>query len=572
MGKVISIGRQNFSSLRENDCFYIDKSELIREWWESQDDITLITRPRRFGKTLNMSMLNCFFSNQYAEKKYLFEGLSIWNNDKYRSLQGSYPVIFLSFASIKGSNYNDARDGIIMAINEAYSEHRYLLESKKLTEGERKCFEELDNYAKNPGVKEAVANDTICNAIKNLANCLYRYYGKKVIILLDEYDTPMQEAYLYGYWDQFTSFVRSLFNATFKTNPYLERAMMTGITRVSKESVFSDLNNLNVVTSTSLEYETSFGFTEEEVFTALDNMGMSKQKEIVKSWYDGFVFGNQKDIYNPWSITNYLDKKQVRTYWADTSSNSLISRLIRKASAGIKEQMEELLQGKEIVVNFDEQIVFEQLDQDENAIWSLMLASGYLKAEQVEYRGLLREPWYHLKITNLETTAMFTNLFKSWFNQSRTNYNQFIKALLQNDIDALNYYMNQITMATFSYFDVNGAEGGQSEPERFYHGFVLGLIAEQTDIYEIRSNRESGFGRYDVMMIPRKKDDRYPAVIIEFKVRSVAKETDLEASVQAAKKQIEEKNYDAELFARGFKKEEILHYGFAFEGKKVLIG
>ena len=572
MGKVISIGKQNFASLRENDCFYIDKTELIREWWESQDDITLITRPRRFGKTLNMSMLNCFFSNQYAGKKQLFEGLSIWKDEKYHALQGSYPVIFLSFASIKGSNYNDARDGIIMAINEAYSEHRYLLESKELTEGERKCFKELDNYAKNPGSKEAVANDTICNAVKNLANCLYRYYGKKVIILLDEYDTPMQESYLYGYWDPFTTFVRSLFNATFKTNPYLERAMMTGITRVSKESVFSDLNNLNVITSTSLEYETSFGFTEEEVFTALDNMGMSEQKEIVKSWYDGFVFGNQKDIYNPWSITNYLDKKQVRTYWADTSSNSLISRLIRKASAGIKEQMEELLQGKEIIVNFDEQIVFEQLDQDENAIWSLMLASGYLKAEQVEYRGLLREPWYHLKITNLETTAMFTNLFKSWFNQSRTNYNQFIKALLQNDIDALNYYMNQITMATFSYFDVNGAEGGQSEPERFYHGFVLGLIAEQTDIYEIRSNRESGFGRYDVMMIPRKKDDRYPAVIIEFKVRSLAKEADLEAAVQAAKKQIEEKNYDAELFARGFKKEKILHYGFAFEGKKVLIG
>ena len=572
MGKVISIGKQNFASLRENDCFYIDKSELIREWWESQDDITLITRPRRFGKTLNMSMLNCFFSNQYAGKKQLFEGLSIWNDEKYRILQGSYPVIFLSFASIKGSNYNDARDGIIMAINEAYSEHRYLLKSKELTEGERKCFEELDNYAKNPGVKEAVANDTICNAIKNLANCLYRYYGKKVIILLDEYDTPMQEAYLYGYWDQFTAFVRSLFNATFKTNPYLERAMMTGITRVSKESVFSDLNNLNVITSTSQEYETSFGFTEEEVFTALDTLEMAEQKEIVKSWYDGFVFGNQKDIYNPWSITNYLDKKQVRAYWADTSSNSLISRLIRKASAGIKEQMEELLQGKEIIVNFDEQIVFEQLNQDENAIWSLMLASGYLKAEQVEYRGLLREPWYHLKITNLETTAMFTNLFKSWFNQSRTNYNQFIKALLKNDIDALNYYMNQITMATFSYFDVDGAEGGKSEPERFYHGFVLGLIAEQTDIYEIRSIRESGFGRYDVMMIPKKRDNRYPAVIMEFKVRNAIKEVNLEASVQAARKQIEEKNYDAELLARGFKKEEILHYGFAFEGKKILIG
>ena len=282
MGKVISIGKQNFASLRENDCFYIDKSELIREWWESQDDITLVTRPRRFGKTLNMSMLNCFFSNQYAGKKQLFEGLSIWNDEKYRGLQGSYPVIFLSFASIKGSNYHDARDGIIMAINEAYSEHRYLLESKELTEGERKCFEELDNYAKNPGAKESVANDTICNAVKNLANCLYRYYGKKVIILLDEYDTPMQEAYLYGYWDQFTSFVRSLFNATFKTNPYLERAMMTGITRVSKESVFSDLNNLNVITSTSQEYETSFGFTEEEVFYVRSHGPLPNHWELIR--------------------------------------------------------------------------------------------------------------------------------------------------------------------------------------------------------------------------------------------------------------------------------------------------
>lgn len=573
MGKVISIGKQNFASLRENDCFYIDKTELIREWWESQDEITLITRPRRFGKTLNMSMLNCFFSNQYAGRGQLFEGLSIWQYEKYRELQGSYPVIFLSFASIKGNNYDDARDGVIMAINEAYSEHRYLLESTELTAGERKCFEELDNYAKNPGAKESVANEIICNAIKNLANCLCRYYKKKVIILLDEYDTPMQEAYIYGYWEKFIAFVRSLFNATFKTNPYLERAMMTGITRVSKESVFSDLNNLNVITSTSTEYETSFGFTEKEVFAALENQGMSDQKETVKSWYDGFVFGNEKDIYNPWSITNYLDKKQIRSYWADTSSNGLINRLIRQSSVGIKEQMEELLQGKEIVVNFDEQVVFEQLDQDENAIWSLMLASGYLKANQVEYRGILREPWYHLQITNLETTAMFTNLFKGWFNSSRSNYNQFIKALLQGNLDAMNYYMNQISMATFSYFDVGGSADSQSEPERFYHGFVLGMIAEQTDIYEIYSNRESGFGRYDVMMIPKRRGDRrYPAIIIEFKVYNERKEVNLEESVQAALNQIDEMNYDAELCAKGFEKEEIRHYGFAFKGKKVLIG
>ena len=573
MNQVISIGKQDFSSLRENNCFYIDKSDLIREWWDSQDEITLITRPRRFGKTLNMSMLNYFFSNLYTDKKALFEDLSIWKEEKYRNLQGIYPVIFISFASVKGNTYQDTRDGVIMAINEAYSEHRYLLEWKGLTEGERKCFEELDNYAKNPGIKEPVANDTICNAVKNLSNCLYRYYKKKILIFLDEYDTPMQESYLYEYWEEFIAFIRNFFNATFKTNPYLERAMMTGITRVSKESVFSDLNNLNVVTTTSREYETCFGFTEQEVFCALETMGMSEEKQLVKSWYDGFVFGSRKDIYNPWSITNYLDKKQLRPYWADTSSNGLINRLIRRSSPEIKELMEELLQGREIVVNFDEQIVFEQLEQDEIAIWSLMLASGYLKATEVEYRGILRDPWYHLMITNLETTAMFSSLFKGWFYQSRSNYNQFVKALLNSDLDAMNYYMNQISMATFSYFDMSGKEDGSGAPERFYHGFVLGLIADQTDQYEICSNRESGFGRYDVMMIPRKPGNRRcPAIIMEFKVHNSKKEETLEETVDHALDQIEAMNYDAQLFARGFERKEIRHYGFAFEGKKVLIG
>ena len=573
MNQVISIGKQDFSSLRENNCFYIDKSDLIREWWDSQDEITLITRPRRFGKTLNMSMLNYFFSNLYTDKKALYEDLSIWKEEKYRNLQGIYPVIFISFASVKGNTYQDTRDGVIMAINEAYSEHRYLLEWKGLTEGERKCFEELDNYAKNPGIKEPVANDTICNAVKNLSNCLYRYYRKKILIFLDEYDTPMQESYLYEYWKEFIAFIRNFFNATFKTNPYLERAMMTGITRVSKESVFSDLNNLNVVTTTSREYETCFGFTEQEVFCALETMGMSEEKQLVKSWYDGFVFGSRKDIYNPWSITNYLDKKQLRPYWADTSSNGLINRLIRRSSPEIKELMEELLQGREIVVNFDEQIVFEQLEQDENAIWSLMLASGYLKATEVEYRGILRDPWYHLMITNLETTAMFSSMFKGWFYQSRSNYNQFVKALLNSDLDAMNYYMNQISMATFSYFDMSGKEDGSGAPERFYHGFVLGLIADQTDQYEICSNRESGFGRYDVMMIPRKPGNRRcPAIIMEFKVHNSKKEETLEETVDHALDQIEAMNYDAQLFARGFERKEIRHYGFAFEGKKVLIG
>ena len=559
MAKVISIGNQSFESIREKDNFYIDKTNFIREWWDNDDTVTLITRPRRFGKTLNMSMLECFFSNKYKDRGDLFEGLEIWNDEKYRKLQGTYPVIFLSFAEIKQNNYNDAVEKIKRIICEVCQQFDFLKNWDGLTETEKKNISNI-SY----DMSDVMAQDLI----KNMSNYLSRYYGKKVIILLDEYDTPMQEAYVNGYWEELVAFTRSLFNSTFKTNPYLERAIMTGITRVSKESIFSDLNNLNVVTTTSTEYETCFGFSEEEVFQALEERGMNNQKKLVKSWYDGFIFGNTHDIYNPWSITNFLDKKQVRPYWADTSSNSMIDELIRKASTDIKEKMEELLQGKEIVVNFDEQIVFEQLDQDENAIWSLMLVSGYLKAEQIEYRGVLLEPWYHLRITNLETTAMFTTMFKGWFAKNQSNYNQFMKALLSDDIDAMNYYMNQIIMTTFSYFDV-----GQNEPERFYHGFVLGLIADQTDIYEIRSNRESGFGRYDVMMIPKiKETKKYPAIIMEFKVRNIKREESLEDTVQTALTQIKEKCYDAELYDRGLKKEEIHHYGFAFEGKKVLIG
>ncbi|RHU98196.1 hypothetical protein DXC08_03295 [Clostridium sp. OM07-9AC] len=561
MKKTISIGIQGFSDLRERNCYFVDKTHFIKEWWESQDMVTLITRPRRFGKTLNMSMLECFFSNKYANRADLFAGLSIWKEEKYRQLQGTYPVLFLSFASVKAGNLEEAKAQVKGEIARVYRENKYLIDTDIFDNRER---ERYDN------VVVSMDDVTAQDSLRNLAEWMEKYYGKKVIIFLDEYDTPMQEAYIQGYWDEFTSFVRSLFNATFKTNPYLERAIMTGITRVSKESIFSDLNNLRVVTTTSDLYEDCFGFTEEEVFAALDEYEMSDKKDEVKHWYDGFTFGEYRDIYNPWSITNYLKEKKLRAYWAATSSNGLVSRLIRTASVDVKEKMEDLLKGQEIVVNFDEQIVYNQLDQDENAIWSLLLASGYLKADQVEYRGMLNKPWYHLTITNLETESMFENMFAGWFKNQDANYNDFVKAMLKGSLKEMNIYMNDVALTTFSSFDTGRRPSGKTQPERFYHGFVLGLLADLRERYQIRSNRESGYGRYDVMLMPLNQQDK--AIVIEFKVHEPDEESSLQDTVQSALYQIKEKNYDAELLAQGISADRICHYGFAFEGKKVLIG
>lgn len=570
MAKTISIGNQGFDDIREKNSFYIDKTKLIREWWESEDMITLITRPRRFGKTLNMSMLECFFSNRYADRGDLFMELSIWEDEKYRKLQGTYPVIFVSFAAVKADNFIDAKNQVIDAINEAYMAQQNILDSDVLTDGERMVFNQLDLYTKDASVEKNISNDIVCGALRTLCTCLMKVYGKKAIVLLDEYDTPMQEAYVYGYWDEFTAFIRSLFNATFKTNQYLERAVMTGITRVSKQSIFSDLNNLTVITTSSDRYADCFGFTEEEVFAALDEFGMENQKPAVKEWYDGFVFGGHKDIYNPWSITNFLKEKRLRPYWASTSSNALVNTLIQTGSARIKTYMEELISGKNIVVNFDEQIVFEQLDTDENALWGLLLASGYLKAENVEYRGRLLEPWYELSITNLETYSMFDSMFKGWFNNVSSDYNAFVKALLSGNVEEMNLYMNDVALATFSSFDTGKQLSQRTQPERFYHGFVLGLLVELRDTYEVLSNHESGYGRYDIMLIPH--DNSGYAVIMEFKVKDSRKEKELTDTVRAALTQINEKRYDSQLIERGFDTASIRHYGFAFEGKHVLIG
>lgn len=560
--KTISIGKQDFASLREHNCFYIDKTDFIKEWWNSQDDVTLITRPRRFGKTLNMSMVECFFSVKYAKRLDLFEGLSIEKNAGLRKLQGTYPVLFLSFAAVKTNTYENARRQICSLIASLYDENMYLLNGDTLNEREKKRFQ-----AVTPEMNDADA----VMALQNLCLFLSKYYGKKVIVLLDEYDTPLQESYAYGYWRELTAFTRSLFNATFKTNPYLERAIMTGITRVSKESIFSDLNNLEVITTTSEKYATSFGFTESEVFTALDEAGMSDQCDVVKKWYDGFVFGGKKDIYNPWSITNFLDKRKIDIYWANTSSNSLIGHLIQRGNSAIKEGMEDLLSGKELVTEIDEQIVFDQLDDNMTAIWSLLLSSGYLKINQAPKDAAASNQNYHLSLTNHEVDVMFRRMIDGWFKKYTPNYNAFVKALLADDVRAMNHYINRIALETFSFFDTGKGPSASAEPERFYHGFVLGLMVDLQDKYHITSNRESGFGRYDIMLEPV-EIGQSDAIILEFKVIDPESEADLNATVNNALEQIRHKQYDAQLLARGFRPDQIRAYGFAFQGKQVLIG
>lgn len=560
MPRTVGIGHQDFEQLIASNNFYIDKTMFIKEWWESGDIVTLITRPRRFGKTLNMSMAEKFFSCRYAGKSQLFSNMSIWKYEEYQQLQGTYPVIALSFSDVKEKTFREARKKICKTIQLLYNEFYFLLDGELLHASEKEDFQKI-----SVDMEDYMAS----LSLKLLSGYLHRYYGKKVIILLDEYDTPMQEAYVSSYWEKFASLIRSLFNTTFKTNPHLERGIMTGITRISKESIFSDLNNLKIVTTTSNEYKHAFGFTEKEVFQALDEFHFSDKKEKLKAWYDGFTFGNETDIYNPWSITNFLDMGKFDTYWANTSANSLIDTLIQEGDIQTKQVMEDLLEGKPLLTELDEQIVFDQLTEDETAIWSLMLASGYLKQNTIiePSEGILQ---YKLVLTNKEVHIMFRNMIRKWFRRKDAfAYNEFIRAFLQNDKKAMNHYMNKIALNTFSYFDT-GKKPSEQEPERFYHGFVLGLMVELKEQYSITSNRESGFGRYDVMLEPISSEDM--AYVLEFKVYDGESEESLKDTVAAAHKQMEEKQYDAKLWANGINKDNIIHYGFAFRGKEVLIG
>ena len=556
MAREIAIGQQDYAAIIEKNSFYVDKTFFIKDWWNDPTFCTVILRPRRFGKTLTMSMMEYFFSTKHAGRADLFEGLSIWEQEEFRALQGIYPVINITLADIKEKTHEGAINEIKLIIQSIFNSFTYLADSDKLTSIDKKRFEA---HIENPAV------ESLARSLRFLSELLYKHHGKKVLIFLDEYDTPMQEAFSSGYWNEIVEFIKNMFNATFKTNPYLEKSLITGITRVSKESIFSDFNHVSIVSTLSKQYETSIGFTEEEVFAAMDEYGLT-EKEKVKFWYDGFNFGNHSAMYNPWSIINYLKYQEFKPYWANTSSNGLVSLVLRQASPELKMEMERLLDGKSIKTSIDEQLIFDNLTGggEDVSTYSLLLASGYMTGTLLvndEDEGEI----YNIRITNHETRRMFKSLIKKWFSGRHNQYNRFVTALLAGGLEEMNYYMANVSSNVFSFFDT-----GINAAENFYHAFTLGLMVELRDRYIITSNRESGFGRYDIMLEPRNKNSD-DAIIIEFKVFKEMHEDTLKDTAAAALKQIEEKQYAAVLMEKGISAEKIRKYGFAFKGKDVLI-
>lgn len=558
MARRVAIGQQSFVTLREKNLFYVDKTFFIKDWWDSNDSVTVILRPRRFGKTLTMSMVESFFSLKYANRDDLFAGLSIWDHEDYRAIQGTYPVISLTLAAIKEQSFKSFIGRFKFLLWKIFNDNDYLLKSDNLSDTEKKKFTDINID---------MSDEMSVEALKLLSSLLHKHHGKKPIILLDEYDTPMQEAYTAGYWDDMVGFIRNVFNSTFKSNPYIDRALMTGVTRVSKESIFSDFNHVRMVTTLSDKYATAIGFTEDEVFAAMDECGLT-DKAGVKFWYDGFTFGNVSEIYNPWSIIRYLADRKYDTYWANTSENTLVSTVLQKSSNSMKRNMEILLNGGSIETNINEYVTFNNLAGNDAAAWSLLLASGYLRAEQI---GIPANKMCRIYITNHETRIMYNEMIKGWFKNAPTGYNEFVKAMLRDDVEEMNDYINPMAEVMFSTFDTGRQPSTEKQPERFYHGFVLGLIVDLRDRYIITSNRESGFGCYDVMLEPRDKTEDN-AIIIEFKVRNPKREKTLEDSLQVALKQIEDKKYAEMLVERGVQQDRIRKYGFVFDGKEVLIG
>jgi len=555
----VGLGYDDFLDFTCGRQFYVDKTHFISEWMRSDAKVTLITRPRRLGKTTLFSTVETFFDPKYAKHPEYFEKLRVWKDKKSREMFGKIPVISVSFGSCKGMNYEQSMKNMMFSFFEMYEKHSYLQDSTELSESEKQQFTE----AKESFFASRGENDW--QAIKRLCYFLYRHHKVLPIILVDEYDTPLLEAYTQGYWDEMIAACRQIFHNSFKQNDYYSRAIITGVARISKNSLFSDLNNLEVDTVTCDAYADCFGFTEQEVTDALKCQNLDKMRDV-KDLYDGFIFGKQKDMYNPWSICNYIRQGELISYWTNTSSNKLIGDIIRKHPVGRKYEIEQLMSGEKVHKEINENITFQYLDGDENSLWSLLLSVGYIKAENVVHKVDTIE--CDVSVTNKEVMAMFRTEILGMFHNGFSVYNRFVKALLEHNIEDMNDYLSEIACTSMSYFDV-GNEKEARTPENFYHGLILGLIVTLRDRYRIVSNRESGRGRYDIAMYPLEKNQ--DAFLMEFKVWDKKKEKNLEETVESAFRQMEEKKYVTDLVTAGIDEKCIYMLGFAFAGKEVLV-
>lgn len=555
----VGCGYQDFQDFACGKQFYVDKTHFITEWLNKGVKVSLITRPRRFGKSTLLSTVKNFFDPRFSDHPENFKRLAVWRDAKSREAFGTVPVISVSFGSCKGFDYEQAIRGLAYNLYDMYDVHSYLMKSTELTEREKQEYEKM-KYQFFEGRKEGMEK-----AIGLLCTLLCKHHHVKPIILLDEYDTPLLEAYADGYWDEMIGTCRQLFHNAFKENEYYSRAIITGVTKISKNSLFSDMNNIEVYSVTSDGYSDCFGFTEQEVKDALKCQNIDKMSDV-KAMYDGFIFGNQKDIYNPWSISNYMRHGELRAYWTMTSSNKLIGDIIRRHPVRCKHEIEQLMTGKPVHKVINEDITFQYLDGDENSLWSLLLSVGYIKAENVVKRKNLIE--CDVTVTNEEVMSMFQYEIVSMFQNGYFEYSRFTKAFLEHNMEEVNDILTDISYSSMSYFDVaNGP--AERTPENFYHGLVLGLIVSLKDRYRIVSNRESGRGRYDIAMYPLYESD--DAFIMEFKVFDKRRENDLEDTVANALQQIEGKCYETDLLAEGISKERIYKLGFAFKGKDVLV-
>ncbi len=559
LSEPVGMGHQNFRDFVDGKMFYVDKTQFISEWMQTGDKVTLITRPRRFGKSMVLSMIETFFDPKYADHPEYFKGLKVWKDLVCREAFGGTPTILVSFGDCKGVDYEQAIRGLKNMLYSLFCEHEYLLGSDKLTDNDKKAFEQTEEELR------CYEEKTVEGCIRLLCRLVYKHYSVRPLILLDEYDTPLTEAYTDGYWEEMISTCRQLFHTTFKQNEFYSRAIITGVTKISKSSLFSDMNIIRTYSVTSDKYSDCFGFTEEEVKDALKCQNIDKFR-AVKEMYDGFIFGHRKDMYNPWSICNYLIDRNLESYWINTSSNKVIGDIIRKHPARCKYEIERLMAGEVVHKKINENVTFQYLDGDENSLWSLLLAIGYIKADNAV--RILEYTECDVSVTNKEVMSMFETQILGMFEDGSVYYNDFVNALLKQDANEMTDILLDLTYSSMSYFDVGNCRA-KHIPENFFHGLVLGLIVSLKDRYRIVSNRESGRGRYDIALYP--KQENLDAFIMEFKVCDERTENSLEQTAENALKQIEEKNYEADLLAAGIPAAKICKLGFAFQGKEVLV-